>query len=260
MHLQLGQIKHFFNQKNFLRKLVFLLIVPLIFLSLVQCTMENTEPKESVNNEPIPFYTPPALIPVVAHNPQPIFQPLPIEVVKQMNSASKMTEPEPILLEKATIVVDISEQMLYLYEGDKAETDKMVKSYPVSTSKYGIGNQSGSGKTPLGKHYIKNKFGDGAPKGTIFKARQNMGKIAEMNAKDVGDLVTTRIMWLKGLERGKNSGRGIDSYKRYIYIHGTAEENKIGQPASHGCIRMYNSDVIDLFDRLKEGTRVDIRR
>ena len=94
----------------------------------------------------------------------------------------------------------------------------------------------------------------------IFKARQSQGRIAEMNATGVGDLVTSRIMWLTGLEPGKNKGRSIDSYQRYIYIHGTAEEYKIGQPASHGCIRMYNSDVIDLFARVKEGTEVSIRR
>jgi lipoprotein-anchoring transpeptidase ErfK/SrfK len=259
MHSQLKQIKQFLNQRDFLRKLTFLLIVPLMFLSLVHCTIDNTDPKEAVNNDPIPFYTPPALIPVVAHNPKPVFQPLPIEVVNQMESLSKMADTKAVLLDKATIVVDISEQKLYLYEGNEVHEDKMMKSYPVSTSKYGIGNQSGSGRTPLGLHYIKNKIGEGAPKGTIFKARQNMGKIAKING-EVGDLVTTRIMWLKGLESGKNKGRRIDSYKRYIYIHGTAEENKIGEPASHGCVRMYNSDVIDLFDRIKEGTRVEIRR
>jgi lipoprotein-anchoring transpeptidase ErfK/SrfK len=165
----------------------------------------------------------------------------------------------PILLEKATIIVDISEQKLYLYQGDE-KTGVLINSYPVSTSKYGIGNQANSGKTPLGWHRIEQKIGHDAPEGLIFKGRQSTGEIAEMNAPGVGDLITSRIMWLKGLQPGQNAGKRIDSYRRYIYIHGTAEENKIGQPASHGCVRMYNKDVIDLFDRVKENTRVYIKQ
>ena len=161
---------------------------------------------------------------------------------------------------KSRIVVDISEQKLYLFCTYNKNQPEEMKVYPVSTSKYGIGNRAGSGKTPLGKHYIKQKIGYSAPKGMIFKARRSTGKIAIMNRRGAGDLVTTRIMWLKGRERGKNLGRRIDSFKRYIYIHGTAEEKKIGKPASHGCIRMYNSHVIDLFNKVKVGTNVSIRR
>lgn len=157
------------------------------------------------------------------------------------------------LLDKAKITVNISEQKLYLYAGD----DELVKSYPISTSKYGIGSEANSGKTPLGLHSIEDKIGANAPEGTIFKGRKNIGRIANINA-EAGDLVTSRIMWLKGLDIGKNSGPKIDSYKRYIYIHGTAEENKIGQPASHGCIRMLNRDVIELFDMVKKDTQVEI--
>jgi lipoprotein-anchoring transpeptidase ErfK/SrfK len=165
---------------------------------------------------------------------------------------------KPKLLDKATLVVDISEQQLYLYEGVEIQADKMIKSYPVSTSKYGIGSQKGSNKTPLGRHRIEKKIGEAAPKNMIFKARQSTGKIAKINMKGASDVITSRIMWLKGLEPGKNAGPGRDSYQRYIYIHGTIEENKIGQPASHGCVRMYNDDVIDLFDRVREGTIVNI--
>ncbi len=171
---------------------------------------------------------------------------------------SKNTEPCAVPAIKLSIKVDISEQQLYLfcyYENG----NRQVKIYPISTSKYGIGNQAGSNKTPLGLHRIENKIGDGAPLGMIFKARQSMRRIAKIN-QEVGDVITTRIMWLKGLEPGKNSGDGIDSYRRYIYIHGTADENKIGQPASHGCVRMYNRDVIDLFDRVTEGTLVYIKK
>ncbi|WP_069471702.1 L,D-transpeptidase [Candidatus Marithrix sp. Canyon 246] len=153
------------------------------------------------------------------------------------------------------IIVDISEQKLYLHNYAKKE----VKIYPVSTSKYGIGSEANSYKTPLGLHRIENKIGHGAERNTIFKARRNTGRKAIINTPGSGDSITSRIMWLKGLELGKNSGEGIDSYRRYIYIHGTREENKIGQVASHGCIRMYNKDVIELFDRVDEGIIVEIK-
>jgi lipoprotein-anchoring transpeptidase ErfK/SrfK len=157
------------------------------------------------------------------------------------------------------IIVDISEQKLYLH-CNYPEGKKEVKIYPVSTSKFGIGSEANSYKTPLGLHRIENKIGHGAEPNTIFKARRNTGRKAIINKPGSGDSITSRIMWLKGLEPGKNSGEGIDSYRRYIYIHGTKDENKIGQVASYGCIRMYNKDVIDLFDRVDEGTIVDIKR
>jgi len=168
-----------------------------------------------------------------------------------MQTSSGMQAQNRLML---TIVVDTSQQKLYLNQFDKE-----IKSYPISSSKYGIGSAAGSNKTPLGHHRIVQKIGDGAPEGIVFKGRINTGAFAEINGKNVGDLVTSRILWLEGLEEGKNKGPGIDSYSRYIYIHGTAEENLIGQPASHGCIRMKNRDVIDLFDRVSEGTLVDIR-
>ncbi|EDN69560.1 ErfK/YbiS/YcfS/YnhG family protein [Beggiatoa sp. PS] len=174
------------------------------------------------------------------------------------NSQSLPETPQCVMPPlKSRIEVSISEQQLYLY--CRYSDHEEIKTYPVSTSKYGIGSEAGSNKTPLGAHRIKDKIGDGAQKGMIFKARRSTGQIAEMNVEGAGDLVTTRIMWLTGLEQGANSGPGIDSYQRYIYIHGTGEENKIGQPASHGCIRMYNDDVINLFDLVTEGTEVHIR-
>ena len=172
-----------------------------------------------------------------------------METINQTN----LTESPVQLLNEAKIIINISEQKLYLYKMN----DELVKDYPISSSKYGIGSKANTGKTPLGLHKIENKIGADSPTGTIFKGRKNTGKIANIDAEN-GDLVTTRIMWLKGLEAGKNLGKGIDSYKRYIYIHGTAEESKIGQPASHGCIRMLNHDVIDLFDRVQENTSVNI--
>lgn len=134
------------------------------------------------------------------------------------------------------IIIDISEQKLYLIKGKK-----IVKIYPVSTSKYGVGSEADSYRTPLGTHGIAEKIGEGAPIGAIFRGRRTTGETAEIytDKTDIqNDLVITRIMWLEGLEPEVNRGNEIDSYKRYIYIHGTPEEGLIGKPASHGCIRI----------------------
>ncbi|VAW82112.1 Glutamate synthase [NADPH] large chain [hydrothermal vent metagenome] len=158
----------------------------------------------------------------------------------------------------SALIVQIKTQKMYHFK-----SGKLIKRYTISSSKYGIGNQSGSNKTPLGVHIVKTRFGQGAKRGTIFKARVNTGSLAEIitdNKSAKADYVTTRILWLSGLEKGKNKGKGIDSYKRYIYIHGTPEEGKLGRPASHGCIRMYNDDVIRLFADIPVGTLVNIIR
>ena len=162
----------------------------------------------------------------------------------------------PALLEAVEVHVSVQNQKLYVI--DKSDT---LATYLISTSKYGVGNRSGSYKTPLGRHIIAKKYGDSAIEGTIFKGRQNTGKIAEIIREprhDGNDYVTTRILWLKGTEPGINQGEGIDSFRRYIYIHGTHEEGLIGRPASHGCIRMNNSDVIELYNLVEEGTPVII--
>lgn len=154
------------------------------------------------------------------------------------------------------VVVSIAAQRLYLLQGGR-----LLKTYPVSTSAFGPGFQQGSNQTPLGLHRIREMIGDGAPFGMVFKARRPTGRIAEIISDPVDvpeDDVTTRIMWLEGLEPGVNQGGNVDSYRRYIYIHGTPEEGLIGRPASHGCVRMHNADVIDLFGRLGEGTLVYI--
>lgn len=147
-------------------------------------------------------------------------------------------------------VISISRQKLLLYRDNR-----LVKIYPVSTSKYGPGNQDGSLKTPLGVHRVIRKIGAGAPPGTIFKNRENTRQIARVisnRTKSSDDFITTRILWLAGLEPGINQGDGIDSYTRCIYIHGTQEEALIGQPASHGCVRMTGHDVMELYDRMRE--------
>ncbi len=155
------------------------------------------------------------------------------------------------------IVVDISEQRLYL-----VDDLEIIKSYPISSSKFGEGSKENSYKTPLGSHEIKDKIGFRAAKNTIFSSRINTMKPAEIITKPIdsdNDFITSRIMWLDGLEYGKNKGEGFDSYSRYIYIHGTHEEGLIGTKASHGCIRMFNNDVIELFDEVQEGTFVLIK-
>lgn len=127
------------------------------------------------------------------------------------------------------------------------------KTYIVSTSKYGLGGKEGSYKTPVGFHEVVEKIGDGEDSGRIFKGRQPTEKIyhAYMGFADE-DLIVTRILRLSGLEEQVNKGPGIDSYNRYIYIHGTNQQHFLGTPASHGCIRMGNDDVIDLFERVRD--------
>lgn len=156
------------------------------------------------------------------------------------------------------LVVDISNQTMKVMRHNN-----VLKSFPVSTSKFGIGSQSGSNKTPLGMHKVCFKTGDGVPVGGVFKARQFTGKTTPIykDKTDVSqDLITTRILRLEGLEKGLNKGAGIDSYKRYIYIHGTNEEGLIGHPSSHGCVRMKNDQVIELYNLVPKGTLVYIRK
>ena len=159
--------------------------------------------------------------------------------------------------ESAHIEVDISEQRLYLIENNLIKA-----SYPISTSKYGEGSIENSFKTPLGKHSIKEMIGEEAEINTIFTSRINTKRSATIidQFEDTdNDYVTSRIMWLDGEEDGLNKGGNVDSFRRYIYIHGTHEEGLIGTKASHGCIRMFNYDVIELFNLVNIGTKVLIR-
>jgi hypothetical protein len=152
------------------------------------------------------------------------------------------------------IYVSINEQKLF-----HMTSEEIIQSYSISSSKYGIGNKQGSNKTPLGLHKIKEKHGKKTPKNGRMIGRVFYGEIAKIfQDKSISetDDVTSRVLWLEGIEKGINKGDGIDSYKRYIYIHGTSEEGWIGQPASHGCIRMKNKDVIDLFKEVSIGTFV----
>ena len=154
------------------------------------------------------------------------------------------------------IDIDISQQRLYL-----KQNDNLIKSYPISSSKYGEGSTENSNMTPLGLHVIKEKIGTDVPINTLFISRINTKRtvnIENSRNKTKDDHITSRILWLDGLEEGKNKGKGVDSYSRYIYIHGTHEEGLIGEKASHGCIRMLNNDVIDLYNYVNIGTEVYI--
>ena len=131
---------------------------------------------------------------------------------------------------------------------------KLRKRYPCSTSRFGIGQAEGSNKTPLGLHRIAEKIGAGAPAGTVFKARKAIGHVSQPEFADAK--ITTRILWLEGLEPGFNQGGNVDSHARYIYIHGTADQASIGKPASCGCIHLTDADIIPLFDLLPSGTLV----
>ena len=134
--------------------------------------------------------------------------------------------------------------------------NSILADYPVSTGKNGIGNQSGSGKTPLGLHRIIQKIGHASPLFAIFTDRIDTGAI--WTPSQPGDFVLTRILRLEGCEGGINRGAGIDTFERYIYIHGSSHENLIGTPQSHGCITLRNTDIIQLFDQTCEGDFVII--
>lgn len=155
------------------------------------------------------------------------------------------------------IIISASEQRLFLIKNNE-----VTEAHTISTAEAGLGSRSGSNKTPLGVHKIAQKFGKGAKSGTIFKARMNTKRVAkiltEEGARSNADNVTTRILWLSGMEKGINKGGNVDSHARYIYIHGTDEEGRLGKPASHGCIRMKNQSVIDLFMQVPIGTIVNI--
>jgi UDP-N-acetylmuramate--alanine ligase len=150
------------------------------------------------------------------------------------------------------VVVAIETQTLLV-----CTVDAVVERYRCSTSRFGNGNRENSLKTPLGVHRINEKFGADAPAGRIFRDREDTGE--EWDHSQTGDnLILSRILRLEGLEEGINKGAGVDSYERYIYIHGTGREDLIGVPLSHGCVCLRNHDIIRLFEKVRKGTVVYI--
>jgi len=145
------------------------------------------------------------------------------------------------------IVVSVHDQKLALLE-----KGNLVATYPVSTSKFGLGDRPGSFGTPLGELEIANKIGDGAPAGTVFKDRRRTGEVVAVNAPG-RDPIVTRIIWLRGRQV-----QNAHAFQRDIYIHGTPEERNIGRPASYGCIRMRSIDVINLYSQVGQGAQVSV--
>ena len=147
------------------------------------------------------------------------------------------------------MVVSVADQRLVVFD----EQGEPKKSYPVSTSKFGLGDRPGSKKTPIGKMVVRQKVGGGARPGTVFKGRQPTGEVLKPNSPG-RDPIVSRILWLGGASKSTQN-----AYRRYIYIHGTAEEWRVGQPASYGCIRMRSKDVIDLYDSVGVGSAVYVK-
>lgn len=144
--------------------------------------------------------------------------------------------------------ISVNEQRLRLWEGDR-----ILLTCAISTAKTGIGSTPGSNQTPAGLLRVAEKHGEGAPMGTVFRSRRPAGLWRRGDPPSSEDLITSRILWLEGLEPHNANTR-----ERYIYIHGTNQEHLLGTPASHGCIRMDNDDVIRLFDLLPVGAEVFI--
>lgn len=157
-----------------------------------------------------------------------------------------------------SIDISLGRQTLTLLDG----SGNPVASFPVSTGLNGAGEQDGSGCTPRGEHYIRAMIGAGLPANTVFRARRPTGEIysSGLAARHPGrDWILSRILWLCGREPGKNRGSGVDTFRRFIYIHGTPDSEPMGLALSHGCVRMRNADVVRVFDCARAGMPVTIR-
>jgi hypothetical protein len=157
------------------------------------------------------------------------------------------------------LVVSVARQRLALWErdgvgapGTRLPAYRLRRQFVVSTSRFGIGQRLNSNQTPLGLHRIACKIGGGQPVGTIFKARRPVGLTWR---GDPGDIVH-RILWLEGLEEGFNRGGDVDTFRRFVYIHGFGDETSLGRPQSCGCVHMAAADLMPLYERLPVGTLV----
>ncbi len=164
------------------------------------------------------------------------------EISRQI--APKLGANMALVDERPFIYVDTAQQCLHHIDIEPERTQR----YVISTATAGVGNRLDSYQTPFGIHRIKQKVGGGEPSGMVFKAREPTGRISTQIDNQDEDEITTRILWLDGMEQGINLGGVYDTFARYIYIHGTSDEKRIGRAVSHGCIRMKNQDVIELFD------------
>ncbi len=161
-----------------------------------------------------------------------------------------MAESEPSLR------ISIGRQELLLIE-----EGRVIRRYSVSTALAGAGEREGSGCTPRGRHRVRIRIGAGCPENTVFVGRRPTGErySSGLARQHPGrDWILTRILWLTGCESGRNRGGSVDTLRRYIYIHGCPDQEPMGRPLSHGCIRMRNRDLIELFDRVEQGMPVEI--
>ena len=156
------------------------------------------------------------------------------------------------------LVVSISQQTLTVFNAQ----NEVLAYYSISTATKGVGSEKNSGCTPLGRHIIRAKIGDGEPIGSVFVGRRPTGEICTpelMNEFPNRDWILTRVLWLSGTEVGLNRLGNVDTMQRYIYIHGTPDSNPMGVIGSHGCVRMRNADIMALFDKVDVGVEVDIQ-
>jgi lipoprotein-anchoring transpeptidase ErfK/SrfK len=169
------------------------------------------------------------------------------------SSCCKNDAPIRTKKKKRYLRISTAQQLLELFDHKASENkpSKLLASYKISSSRFGLGTEPGSYRTPTGHFVIEKKCGKGAPERMIFKARKATGKIAPLGGEE--DHVLTRILWLSGLEP-----YNINTRERFIYIHGTNQEALLGTPASHGCIRLSNKDVIQLFAQVRKGDLVEI--
>lgn len=171
-----------------------------------------------------------------------------------VQTANTYTQAKKKITYNELLYVSIKAQKMY-----HILNNKVIKTYTISSAEKGVGNTKNSEQTPLGLHSVKEKHGDNTPLNGRMIGRVFYGQIAKIykdSSRSKTDDITTRILWLSGEEERVNKGGNVDSYQRYIYIHGTSEEGRLGTPASHGCIRMNNKDVLELYNKIAVGTKV----
>ena len=159
--------------------------------------------------------------------------------------------------EPCRLRIDLSRQQLEVIGSE----GRILRRYPVSTAANGPGEMDGSYCTPTGEHVIRARIGDGLPLNTVFVGRRPTGETYHCGMRDRHpdrDWILTRIIWLSGCEPGKNRLGDVDTMRRYIYLHGTPDDVDMSQPGSRGCVRMRNTDIVELFDLVSIGTRVCI--